>query len=166
MKQEWVRLQNLQGKLLIGIQENYFSTSRDGTTLSLACPEPFISWFDDETKQEGFWQLEWFEDEEGDDLLILHEQETPEPLHYEFSDLSDFKFVISASGYYNFDARIANITGYGIRTDEDDYLMSIVLELGAEYILITSKVVMEIKVTDDPPEMPECLQLLFSTKME
>jgi hypothetical protein len=163
MRAKWRKLQELKGKQLIGIEGSRFQISKVENALNILCPEPFIHWRQPESIVEGFWRLEWIENQEGDDILILHEQETLEPLEYGYFYSQEQKYPINESSYFNLNGLIKEVCGYGFIQDGTKFLTSIVLEFEKEYICIqTMPVVMEIKVTDNEPEISD--QILFSTK--
>lgn len=69
------------------------------------------------------------ENNENDDLLILNEQKTPDPLEYIPINASPQKHIIMSSSFSIEQNKVSKVSGYGFRGANTEFLTSIVLEL-------------------------------------
>ena len=80
---EWNSFKRVQGYCLAGIWSNQLVVSQRGNEWDYCFGDLILKINkDNKTEESWYWRLYWFENEEGDDLLIIEEQETPEPLKY------------------------------------------------------------------------------------
>jgi hypothetical protein len=164
MSMIWEHFMNLKGKSLVSIQAKHLVTEKYNNEFRLSSTKPFIHWRDSETGDEGFWKLKWSENEAGDDILLLSEQNTPEPLDYEYCKGSIYsKIVIKESCFMCNRASINAISGYGYSNGDEKYLYSIIIELENWFLHIESYPAIIITIHDEPPQPHSSDRLLFTT---
>ncbi|PYZ96415.1 hypothetical protein CR205_11875 [Alteribacter lacisalsi] len=183
MRQEWKQLMKLKGKSLVELAGSRFVMVRDKgeNAMRIQCPEPFIHWavFSEDTgeaAERGFWRLNFTENQFGEDILLLHEQGTPEPLNYIYN-LDDLKkidshiaqkhvYVMETSYSFSFSV-IKEISGYGFFNQNEALLYTLLIETKDEFLLIEScPAALDIKITEHPPSLPNHpapLTSLFTT---
>ena len=149
MDQACERFKAMKGCLLEGIYANQLSTYMKHKDVILHSAEPVfeIRNYTDIT----YWKFEYAEDAEGDDILLLNEQQTPEPVKYELVDNLPYqKHIILGSGFFVPNEIIKKVTGYGHYDYDNDckVVSSIVLEVEDLYITILPRAVIEIRITD------------------
>jgi len=148
--QVWERFKEIKGCMLEGIYANQLSTYMKHKDIILYSAEPVFEIRN--SSDITYWKFEYAEDVEGDDILLLNEQHTPEPVKYELVDNLPYQqHIILGSGFFVPNERIKKVTGYGHYHYEKDckVVSSIVLELEEDlYITILPSAVIEIRITD------------------
>lgn len=131
------QLKSVKGCLLAGIWSNQLYVRQKGADWEYSFGELLIS-----IKKElcstdlWYWRIEWFENEDGDDLLLIKEQHTPEPLDYSY-DLEITNYPLIAASNITIDHnRIKKVNGYGFRVNDDENLTALVFELEKENVII------------------------------
>ncbi len=165
---------SLKGKMLVELVGKRFSILKGEQTLQILCSMPFLHWavYDENTqalKEEGFWYLEWKETKMGDNILLLHDRATPEPLNYTFYEIDsvtlDNGISVMENSYFPSRKLIKHVTGYGFIDGEKKYLVAIVVQCEEEYFYIEAcPAVMEVNISDYEPDPPPHLQVMFTTK--
>lgn len=166
MSNNWKLLRNLKGKVLGGIYGQYLSTYNYNNSLTFHAPD-IIYWHDTNWEGQGFLRLEWYELPNGDDVLLLHEQESPTPLEYkECPEFSNQKYIVKAPSYSSSHSLIKNVFGYGSDMNGKERFYSIVIELEKGFKYIVSGPVIEMKIVNTYPVLSHYDSLLFSTEIE
>jgi len=166
MKEEWNELMELKGKRLIGLEVKRIIIHKNEDSFSFYCFNPFIHWKLENSTEEGFWRLKWTENEEGEDVLLLNKQDTPEPLEYNTvkADELNAKYIVQESSITH-SGKIQNVIGIGFTTKGNDYLSAIVLEFGNSYIQIeVTPALFEVTIYDHFPIMKNNDKVMFSTR--
>lgn len=161
MRALWEQFKNLRGKTLVSIQAKHLVTEKYNHLFRLSSAEPFLHWRDPDTREEGFWRLRWIENDAGDDILLINEQRTPEPLKYGFDEGNLGKFVINEPCFICNRATIMHIYGYGYYDKDNVFLCSITVELEGWYIRIVSGPCITIHIHEDFPEPHPSDRVLF-----
>ncbi|MCU9613061.1 hypothetical protein OEV98_05790 [Caldibacillus lycopersici] len=161
MEKEWERFKSIKDSLLIGIYAKQLSIHQYENKQILISDEPVLEIRNSKTNEIKYWKLDWLETMEGDDLLIVKEQETPEPLAYESIDAPYQKHIISGSSYFPQKQEIKHVSGYGFTNGDSQYLTSIILQLEASFIHIHTGPVIETKITSIKPDVFE--DIIFTT---
>jgi hypothetical protein len=152
LQKEWNRLTAIKDSLLIGIYANWINIHQFNNELILHSVEPIIEIRNPKSMEITYWKLSWIETEAGDDLLIINEQDTPEPLQYETIDMPNQKHMITAgSSYFVQHTRIKNVSGYGFYEDGNPFLYLIIIELEELYISIRAGAVIETRISSKKP---------------
>ncbi|SES18623.1 hypothetical protein SAMN04487944_12268 [Gracilibacillus ureilyticus] len=153
MKQLWENFMTVKGYLLEGIYANKLDTYKVRNDIILHSVEPLLSFRKNNSSSSDikYWKVDWIEDNTGDDILLLKEQETPEPLEYELIDNPFHKHIIMSSSFSVPHTLVKKVSGYGFKNDNGDNLYSIVLELDDLFITIETGAVITIKITSQEP---------------
>ncbi|MEQ2528402.1 hypothetical protein WMO40_17085 [Bacillaceae bacterium CLA-AA-H227] len=150
MKQEWTSFKSIEGSLL-WIYANQLGMYLSAEGISLTCMEPMLKIRRPDSPEPIYWKLNWEETELGDDILLLKEQDTPEPLNYESLEWTDQKHVITSSSFFLEQNEIKKVSGYGFKENGNEFLSAIVLEMDHRIISIEAGAVITIKVTTTAP---------------
>jgi hypothetical protein len=152
LRQVWERFKTVKGSFLEGIIANKLDTYRVNKDLILHSVEPLLYIRKKNASDIKYWKLNWIEDNKGEDLLLLKEQKTPEPIKYELIDAPNQKHIIMGSSFSVQPNLIQKISGYGFKDSNNEILSSIVIELEDACISIKTGAVIEIKITDEEPK--------------
>ena len=163
MKNEWVIFKEIQGCLFIGIYANQLTTRyQENKDLLLHSVNLMLKIRKPNSSEETYWKIDWIEDDFGDDILTLKEQDTPEPLEYELINAPYQKYSVIGSGFLAYeDNLIKKVSGYGFKENHREFLSLIVLELEKLFISIIAGAVIETRITDKRPD--DIGNLFFST---
>lgn len=151
MKQEWDRFMRVKGCLLEGIFANKLDTYQVNKDIILHSVEPLLYIRNSNSTDIKYWKMVWTEDNTGEDILQLKEQETPEPIEYELIDTPNQKHVIMGSSFSFQHNLIKKVIGYGFKDSNSEILSLIVLELDELFISIKTGPVIEMKITNEEP---------------
>lgn len=162
MKNEWEIFKELPGCLFIGIHADQLTTKYQiNKDLLLQALNPIIKIRKPNSSEETYWKIDWVEDDLGDDIITLKEQDTPEPLKYELINAPYQKYSVIGSCFLaSEDNLIKNVSGYGFKKGNGEFLSVIVLELEKLFISIRAGAVIETKITDK--RQADIGNLLFS----
>ncbi|WP_449536394.1 hypothetical protein [Ferdinandcohnia sp. Marseille-Q9671] len=164
MKTNLHLIKSRKGMTFEGIYGKILHLYNKSDELILHSSKPLIRFLDSqETPGEKFWLLEWEELETGENMLVIHERETPEPLEYEVIDNPNQKYVIKASSYYTRQNSINKVWGYGFYKMKEEIITSIVFELEDSFIHIEASPAIEIRITKERPAIHGSLSLLVSS---
>ncbi|PYZ97680.1 hypothetical protein CR205_03550 [Alteribacter lacisalsi] len=170
MKPEWIKFMEMKGKNLRALMASRMMISNREEVWSFLCPDPVIGrglWNEDKglMDEEGYWRFEWREDEAGNDLLILHEQDTPAPLTFEKADVPSQKHVVYSSDYIpRGDGIIQSLKGYGFTRNGEKELVKVVIAMDNEWMtIIPAPGVIDIFITEYPPVLETYDELVFSS---
>jgi hypothetical protein len=135
-KMDIKHFRTVQGCLLAGIWSNQLYVRQTENECEYSFASLLVNIKKDSKPTESwYWRIEWYENEEGDDLLIIKEQDTPEPLDYSYElDITKYP-LIAASNISLEHNRIKKVSGYGFKVNGDKNLTSIVFELEKNYVL-------------------------------
>ncbi|RCW76943.1 hypothetical protein [Saliterribacillus persicus] len=162
MKQVWERFKTVKGSLLEGIFTNQLDTYRVNKELILHSYQPLLYIRKTNSSDIKYWKLDWIEDDTGDDILLLKEQKTPEPIKYELIDAPYQKHIIMGSSFSVEPNLIKKVSGYGFKNSNNEMtLSSFVLELDDLCISIKAGAVIEMKITEEEPN--DLGDLIFAT---
>lgn len=132
---DWKSLKSVQGYYLAGIWSNQLFVSQRGNEWDYSFGDLILNinkGFN--TGESWYWRLSWSENEEGDDLLIIEEQETPEPLEYSYeAELSKQPLILGSKISLDHNL-IRNVNGYGFKYDNYEILTTLVFELEKLYV--------------------------------
>ncbi len=142
----------VKGYLLEGIFANKLDTYHVNKELVLHSVEPLLYIRKNNSSDIKYWKIDWTEDNTGEDILLLKEQETPEPIEYELIDNPLQKHVIMGSSFSVQHNLIKKVIGYGFKDIHSEILSSIVLELDDLFISIKTGPVIEIRITNKEPK--------------
>ncbi|QUW23112.1 hypothetical protein JSQ81_05970 [Sporosarcina sp. Marseille-Q4063] len=150
MKTEWQSLKQVRGCLLTGIYANQLHVRDD---LVLFSSEYILKIKNPDTLKSWYWNVNWFEDGDSDDYLVIKEQETPEPLNYlNEPDLSPHQKHFIISSLFSFeDNLIKTASGYGFKNKNIEILSTLVFEFEESYLLIKTGPVIEARITKMKP---------------
>jgi hypothetical protein len=151
MENEWDNFKATRGCLLLGIYAKQLTIHQFNKELILHTFEPILAIGNPRTHGVRYWSLSWFEDSTGDDLLIIKEQDTPDPLEYESINAPYQKHSIMASSFFVQHNVINKVCGYGINDENKQILTKIILELEDSYISIQAGAAIEIRITEKKP---------------
>ncbi|MGV3465012.1 MAG: hypothetical protein ACO1OT_06950 [Heyndrickxia sp.] len=161
MKNDWHKLKQVEWCQLEGIYAKQLHISQNNLSLSLTTVQPVLKIKNPHTLEYCYWQIDWIEKEEGDDLLIMKEQKTPEPLEYRYEpDTAPHQHLIIASSFFPQHKLIKKVKGYGFKEETDECLTSIVFELENSFFSISTGAVITGAFTDKEPD--ELGTFLFS----
>lgn len=139
---------SVQGYCLAGIWSNQLVVRQRGKEWDYSFGDLILQINNDfKTDESWYWRLYWSENEEWDDLLIIEEQETPEPLKY-FHEPELSKQPIILGSKISFEhTLIKKVSGYGIKDGGYEILTALVFELEKLYVtfeisgpIITAKI--------------------------
>lgn len=149
IKIEWQSLKQVHGCLLKGIYASQLHVRDD---LVLFSSEYFLKIENPDTLEFWYWNINWFEDEDFADHLIMKEQETPEPLDYvEELDFSPHQHIIIGSLFYFKDNLINEVSGYGYKDENIEILTTLVFEFEDSYLFIKTGPLIEARITKNKP---------------
>jgi hypothetical protein len=149
---EWNTLKQVNGCLLGDICSNQLHVSHDNNDIVLIPGDLIFKITNPTTLEFWYWRLRWFEDDSGDDYLIVNEQETPEPLNYLYDpDISPNQYLIIGSRYVLKNEVIKKVSGYGYKDRSSEILTSIVFDLNEEFVLVRTGPVMEVRIKEKEP---------------
>ncbi|KAB8126002.1 hypothetical protein F9U64_20935 [Gracilibacillus oryzae] len=151
----------VKGYLFEGIYANKLDTYLVKKDLILHSVEPILYFRRDNSSDIKYWKVNWMEDSAGDDILLLKEQETPEPLEYEKIDNPYHKHLIMGSSFSVQHNVVNKVIGYGFKDSHNEILTSIVLELDDLFISIITGPVIETRITNEEPN--DIGDIIFST---
>ncbi|TFE01528.1 hypothetical protein [Jeotgalibacillus salarius] len=120
----------------------------------------------EENAAEKFWHMKWNELlPSGHDVLLIREQNTPEPLQYEEINSPYQTYVVSASNYSTAFNTINNAWAYGYPEEEDIQLHTVILELEESFMNISATPGgVTITLTEEFPAPSEYDVILASTE--
>lgn len=119
MKNKWVNFKQVQGCILGDIYANQLHVSQENKEMVLQPTDLVLKIIDPSTLNFWYWRISWIEDEQSNDYLIIHEQDTPEPLKYRSeSDMSPYQHSIVSSQYSLGKKVIKRVSGYGIKMNQ------------------------------------------------
>lgn len=152
MKKEWTSFKSIEGSLL-WIYANQLGIYQSIEDISLTCMEPILKIRRDDSSEPSYWRINWKETDLGDDILLLKEQDTPEPLEYMPLTFDDpfQKHTILSSSFFLEQNNIKKVSGYGFEENGSEFLSTIVFELNDKFISIEAGPVITIKVTKTAP---------------
>ncbi|RTR36201.1 hypothetical protein EKG37_01185 [Robertmurraya yapensis] len=151
MKKEWGSFKSIEGSLL-WIYANQLCVYQDNETITLHSMEPILKIRIPDSSETSYWRINWKETDLGDDILLLKEQDNPEPLDYESVDWPEEKHTIMSSSFFLEQNNIQKVSGYGFEENGNELLSSIVLEMDDRFISIEAGPVITIKVTTTAPD--------------
>ncbi|MBD8035898.1 hypothetical protein H9635_04035 [Solibacillus sp. A46] len=141
---------HIRNCLMVGVYANQLIINEK---LELTSSEFVICLRNPITLETWYWRLEWFEDTSGQDTLIIHEQETPEPLHYTTEPIiSNDYFILNSRFSFN-DNTINQVIGYGYKDTNHDILSSLVFEFENSYLLVNTGPVIEMNYVKVKPNI-------------
>ncbi|MBM7661058.1 hypothetical protein JOC85_001830 [Bacillus mesophilus] len=146
--------------LLEGILANKLDTYRTNKDLILYSVEPLLFIRNEDTADISYWKLDWIEDNQ-EDILLLKEQNTPDPIEFSLIDDPHYKHVIKGSRFSVDHKFIKKVSGYGYKSSKTETLTSIILELEDLYIYAKTGAVIEIRITSEKPS--ELGEIIFTT---
>ncbi|GAA0339430.1 hypothetical protein GCM10008967_32180 [Bacillus carboniphilus] len=152
MKKEWDSLSSIRECTLSGIYANQINIFRYDNELSFTSSMPIIAIRNPELHKTTYWKFGWRETKSGDDILIVNEQNTPEPLQYISVNTHYQSHVIKSSSFSLNHNKINKVSVYGFVDGSNQYLTDIILELEDRYISIRAGAVIEIKITEMQPD--------------
>ncbi|TQR15410.1 hypothetical protein [Psychrobacillus vulpis] len=153
MKIDWQSLKPVQGCLLTGIYANQLNVYQYNNFLDLQTIQLILKIKNPHSLEFWYWKIDWFEDEIGDDFLIIEEQETPEPIEYIYdSEIAPNQHLLMSSSFSVEQNKIKKVSGYGYKDEKSQILTSIVFELEKSFISITTGAVITTKITEKEPE--------------
>ncbi|MFC4403836.1 hypothetical protein [Gracilibacillus xinjiangensis] len=141
MKQEWESFKRVKDCLLEGIYANQLSAQLVNKDITLVAMEPLLSIKKNNSAYQTYWKMDWTEDADGDDILLVKEQNTPEPIEYGDHFIMGSSFSLQNNW-------IKNVSGYG---SKDGNIFSVLLALENLYILIEAGPVITISITEQEP---------------
>lgn len=151
MENEWNKFKAIRGCLFLGIYAKQLNIHQFNKELILHPFEPILAIGNPRTHGVRYWNLSWFENSTGDDLLIIKEQDTPEPLEFELINAPFQKHSIRASSFFVQHNFINKVRGYGINVENKQVLTKIILDLEDSYIFIQAGAAIEIRITEKKP---------------
>lgn len=161
MKQVWERFMRVKGCLLEGVFANKLDTYQVNKEIILHSVEPLLYIRNSNSTEIKYWKMDWTEDNTGEDILQLIEQETPESIEYDLIDIPNQKHLIMGSSFSFQHKLIKKVIGYGYKENHNEILSLIVLELDELFICINTGPVIEMKITNEEPT--GLGDILFST---
>ena len=150
MNQNFQVEKHLKNCLMVGIYAYQLTINEK---LKLISSEFVISLRNPVSLENWYWRLEWFEDTNGQDMLIIHEQETPEPLQYTTEPIISNDYFILNSRFSFEDNVINQVTGYGYKDTNQDILSSLVFEFENSYLLVNTGPVIEMNYVKVKPNI-------------
>lgn len=145
---EWKNFKSVQGYSLAGIWSNQLFVNQKGNEWDYSFGNLILNIKKDFNMDESrYLRLSWLENEEGDDLLIIEEQETPEPLEYIYEhDLSKQPLIVGSKISLDHNL-IKKVSGYGFKDRDNEILTTLVFALEKLYVtfkisgpIITAKI--------------------------
>ncbi|RPF53274.1 hypothetical protein [Aquisalibacillus elongatus] len=153
MKLEWEGIKSIKDSLLIGIYANPLHINKSSKGFKLHSAEPILEYRDFNSNESRYWRFDCIEDNQGDDIITPIVQKTPQPLQYELAEASHQNHIIMGSSFSVQNNWIKQVSGYGFKKNNKEFLSAIVLELDELYIIANAGEVVEINVTDKDPEL-------------
>ena len=164
MKTNLKLIKSIKGKLFGGIYGKIIHIHNNDDELILYCSKPLISIHSSQGNgDDRFWSFDWEELKTGEDVLLINDRKTPDPLDYKIIESPTQKYIISASSYYTRKNLITEVWGYGFFESNVGNITSIVLKLEDSFIHIGASPAIEIRITKDKPTIEESLSLLVSS---
>jgi hypothetical protein len=161
MENDWEKFKAIRGCLLLGIYAKQLTIYQFNKELILHPFEPILAIANPRSLGVRYWNLCWFEGSTGDDILIIKEQDTPEPLEFESINAPYQKHSIRGSSFFVQHNVINKVRGYGINDENKQVLTKILLELEESYISIQAGAAIEARITEKKPN--DFGTLIFST---
>ena len=150
MNQNFQVEKHIKNCLMVGIYAHQLIINEK---LELTSNEFVISLRNPVTLENWYWRLEWYEDTNGQDTLIIHEQETPEPLQYTTEPIISNDYFILNSRFSFDDNTINQVIGYGYKDTNHDILTSLVFEFENSYLLVNTVPVIEMNYVKVKPNI-------------
>lgn len=149
------RIKPLKGQEPAEINDLILSIHEEKDHYAFFEQQPVLFWRSRKPLRVRFWRWEWDENEEGDDLLILHDEENPVPFQYHIENSGGQKYISYASRYTGAFLNISkDIHGYGCTNTKDEpFLGEILIDRGDRFIQFISNAAMEIHIPKQPPEL-------------
>lgn len=134
-KMEWKSFKPVQGYCLAGIWSNQLVVNQRGNEWDYSFGDLILNIKKDfKTDESWYWRLFGSENEEGDDLLIIEEQETPEPLEYFYEpELSKQPMIIGSKISLDH-SLIKKVSGYGFKDGDYEILTTLIFALEKLYV--------------------------------
>ncbi|WP_419957452.1 hypothetical protein [Psychrobacillus psychrotolerans] len=149
MEKGWEIQKQVKGCILTGIYASQLHVRDD---LVLFSSEYVLKIRNPDTLEFWYWNLNWFEDEDLADYLVIKEQETPEPLEYvKELELSTQQHIIIGSLFYFEDNLIRAVSGYGFKDKNIEILTTLVFEFEESNLLIKTGPLIEARITKKKP---------------
>ncbi|RHW43290.1 hypothetical protein D1B31_01050 [Neobacillus notoginsengisoli] len=153
MKNDWERFKGIEGSLLGGIYDPQLNTHQYKKELILHATLPILEVQHPNSKETSYWKLSWFEKISGDDVLVVKEQDTPEPLNYAEINAPTQKYAIISSSFSVENKLIKKVSGYGYMEESGEELDTILLELKDMYISLRAGPAIEIRIAEKVPNI-------------
>lgn len=152
MKKDWANFQSIEGSML-WIYANQLGVYQSFENIALTCMGPILKIRRPDSYETSYWRINWKETDLGDDVLLLREQDTPEPLEYMPLPFDDpfQKHTILSSSFFLEQNNIKKVSGYGFEEEGNELLSGIVLEMEDQFISIEAGPVISIKITSKAP---------------
>ncbi|MFS0671564.1 hypothetical protein [Ornithinibacillus sp. 179-J 7C1 HS] len=152
MNKGWNKIRQLKGSTLMGIYSKQLDVSLGNKNIVLHLVVPILKIVSQDSNEFWYWRLEWFEDEVGDDLLIINEQETPEPLRHTYEpDIAPNQHLVFGSYFSLENNTIKKVIGYGYEDKDDKSLTTLLFELEELYLTITAGPIIIGRILDKKP---------------
>jgi len=151
MNQSHVK-KHIKNCLLVGIYAHQLFINEK---LELTSSEFVINLKNPVTSESWYWRLEWSEDAKGQDLLIIHEHQTPEPLKFTTEPIISNDYFILDSRFSFDDNNINQVIGYGYKDTNYEILRSLVFEFENAYLLVNTGPIIEMKYVKVKPKLQQ-----------
>lgn len=158
MDSKWQVQRQIKGCQLVGVYSHHVHINEKSELYS---PEFVLHIRNLETLESWYWKLAWLEDENLNDHLVIHEQQTPKPLEYTVQPLLTKDFLIIGSKFNFNDNVIKNVIGYGFKATNLEILTTLVFEFDKSYLLVQTGPVLEIKYVNNKPNVQKDVILSF-----
>lgn len=101
--------------------------------------------------------MKWLEDTEGNNYLLLNEQEMPEPLIYETFEDTKYTYIIHATSYNGTGyPKIKDVRSYGFLYSKDQELLySNLIETDERFIHIITSPAIEVRISKERPKITD-----------
>lgn len=160
-------LKKVKGMTFSGIYGDLLHTYKNDQNITvIADPAILCFWQVNGNRNEKFWLIKWRELYSGDDALIVTEQDVPEPLKFEESEMGSQKYLIYSASFSTLKNKIKNVWGYGFREEGEVWMRVIIFELEDSFIHVQASPAMEYKVLDRFPDLHPFDELLVTTEKE
>lgn len=134
---EWKNLKSINRFILKDLYAKSFTVTHEDDGLAFLTNSPILRFVNPKTLEYIYWRLECFEDEEGDDHLLIYEQNKPDPLKYiKDQEVLPEEHIVDGSHYYFKNNLIMRVYGYGFKNTDVEILQRLVFELDHGFVVV------------------------------
>lgn len=125
----------IKGYSLVSIYAQQLNCHQQNDEWTFITTNPLMKFQNGETNEYCYWELDWYEDEEGSDHLLIAEQSTPSIEYIEEPSFSQQHMIIASSFSFQ-DNVIKEVIGYGYQDESLTILNTVMFKFEKSVLVI------------------------------